>query len=660
MKHFLTNCIWITFYLPSFMVLADELPEWVVTGNDKRYSETAYLQAVGQASIVKTNDKAFVEAEASACNQIAQQLQVHIAAKSVVVKFENEANQFVREQSSDETLTSTNVTLSGLRIEARFIDKKKKICYALAVLDRRIATEAMLAEMRTLTNSSNKALEAAGTMMNAHQPLSAMLSLRRAFGMLTAMGERKQILAVLRAKSLAPESLPEHTSVEQILQLLNQVGVSIAISSPQNSYTIRGRSELPYKIDITVFCSDQPLENFPLTCQFHQGRGAGQIGRTDAQGHADLIISQLKSAPHGEYAIEVLPDISDLLFPDDFVGGEVWDIELSQALRPCAFTLKSSHLELDDCVSGAVAELLSQLPAKDSGFKLLIGNMTYQKSGASSALVAYLKEKIALELAPWSQVQLLAPDRIDVSLRGAKTTYRGNKRPDRPEILADLIDADGMLVGNYWDRTDDLEFDLQIIQRQSAAVLASTAMTIPKNLLPTQMSYLPANFASFEEANRLGNVQQPKSDLQVDVWIDRADGAIYQQGEKLTVFIRASKDCNLYLIYHDAEGKDILIYPNARQANNRILSGVIYQIPDSRDTFNFTIQPPFGSEILKAIVANKNLPELPGRLLPNGLTLLRAGLKESLLTTRGISMQGREKHYAEGSCVVTTIARLNP
>jgi len=366
MKPFTLLSLFLAFFLDLQPLQADDLPpEWIITGRDVRFSETGYLQAVGQASIDQKSDKAVAEAEASARNQIAQQLQVHISAKSLVVKFENEANKFFREQSSDETLTCTNVTLSGLRIEARFIDKKKKICYALAVLDRRIATEAMLAELQTLTNSSNKALEAAGTMSNAHQPLSAILSLRRAFTMVTAIGERKQILAVLRDRNLAPESLPEHTTVEQILQLLNQAGATIAISSPQNSHTIRGRSELPYKIDITVFCSERPLENVPLTCQFHQGRGAVQIGRTDAQGHADLIISQLKSAPHGEYAIEVLPGISDLLFPDDFVGGEIWNAELGQDLHPFAFTLRKLDIALDDYVSDAVAERRGQM--KKSG-----------------------------------------------------------------------------------------------------------------------------------------------------------------------------------------------------------------------------------------------------------------------------------------------------
>lgn len=118
--------------------------------------------------------------------------------------------------------------------------------------------------------------------------------------------------------------------------------------------------------------------------------------------------------------------------------------------------------------------------------------------------------------------------------------------------------------------------------------------------------------------------------------------------------MRATQDCHLYLIYHDASGKDVLIYPNARQANNRILGGVIYQIPDARDSFDFTVQKPFGSELLKAVVSKDVLPELPGRALPNGFKLLVGSYKENLVRLRGMALQARPQGYTEGSCVVTT------
>jgi hypothetical protein len=638
-------------YLP--LSAKDDLPEWLKNRHDSRFPEALYLQAVGQAEIGKNTDESMAQAEIMAKSQLAEQLRVNIQSKLIILKFEDQSGPGYQEQVSEEILASTEIALSGLRIENNFVDKKKKICYALAILDRRTAVAGMVKEILMLKNGANGAIENSQSLMNTHKPFQAIFSIRRAYSLLVAAGERELILPILKTRNMDLDDLPSILTTEQVLKSLQEVGENIGITIQNPIHQIQGQSGLPLQTGAVLYYANQPLANVTLTCSFIGGRGNARIlSPSDANGHFEIIVSELQSAANGDYQIEVMPDILNLLLTSEPGHNTVWNEALKHAFRPGNVSLKKLDLDLEDYCAGAVMELVNRLSVSNPSFKLIAGNLTYAETGASSDFVAYLKDKISGELALIPGIQLIAPDKIDQSLRQAKETYRGSKRPDNPEILAELIDADGVFVGSYWDRQDLLEFNLKIVARNSAATLSTAFIKLPKFLIPGEMTFLPANFATFNQAREFGNIKQSKNNLSVDVWVDRGDGAIYRCGDKLTVFVRASQDCYLYLIYHDADGNDILIYPNARQANNRILSGIIYQIPDARDTFDFKVQPPFGTELLKAIVSSEPLPDLAGKILSNGLKLLVGSYQDNLVKLRGIT---HPNNYAEGSCVLTTI-----
>jgi len=635
----------------------DDPPDWVKNGYKAKYNNSVYIQALGQSSTEKSKkDEAFLRAEANARNQIAQQLQIRIASQSFTLKFEDRSGDIFQDQSSEKLLETTNITLSGLRIDGKYFDKKNKTCYALAVLDKRIASKAMYNEILALKNGANKSFESAKDLLNNYNPFKAIFSVRRSFSLLQAAAEREHILTILKTPVVELEAIPLYPTKEQILQFLNQIGETIQIEVNKTSNIIKSRAELPYRIQVTMFCENHPLNNASLSCLFRKGKGKIEInGRTDRSGNVTLLIKDLYSASNGDYIIEVLPDLSDLLFLSDQSDLQTWNTALKQVFRPVIFSFKRLDLDIDDYCAGVTENLVNKLQENFKVFRLALGNITFTESGVSSEFISYLKNKISNELTFYPVIKLISPEKIGQSLLNAKENYRGIKRPDMPEILAELTDSDGILVGNYWDRFDALEFNLQIIQRSSATVLSSAHLKLPKSFIPTGMAYVPSNLNTFSQVNQLGNLEDQESKYNVDVWVDRGDGAIYHAGEKLNVFVRSSQDCYLYLIYHDADGNDILIFPNSRQSNNRILGNIIYQIPDARDTFDFVVQPPFGSELLKAVVSSEPLPELKGRILSNGLKLLSGSFKENLMKLRGITTKDRHKNYAEGSCVITTV-----
>ncbi len=634
----------------------DDPPEWVKNRHDARFSDASYLQAVGQAEIGKSADEAMAQAELMAKNQIAEQLRINIKSKFTTIKFEDQSGAGYREQALEELQASTQIALSGLKIESRFIDRKKKSCYALAVLDRKIAAEGMRSEIVMLKNGAAGALENAQGLMQASKPIQTISGIRRSYNLIIAADERELVLPILKTRNFSLENLPALPTTEQVLKQLQEAGGNIKIEIEKPNVRIQSKIDLPYQVLGTIQYGNQSLAEMGLSCSFVRGRGNARVIRpSDVTGQFEMFIEELHSAPNGDYQIELRPDISNLLLPSEQVSSSVWNEALKNAFAPAKLSIKKIELDLEDHCASAAEQLAARLSVSKDGFRLIPGNMTYAETGASSDFVAYLKDKIAGELALINNVQLIAPDKIAQTIRQAKESYRGAKRPDSPEILAELIDADGVLVGTYWDRQSELEFNLKIVERNSAATLSTAMIKLPKHLIPREMSFLPANYTKFAQANDVGNVKPAKDDLKIDVWTDRGNGAIYKSGDKLIVYVRASHDCFLYLIYHDADGNDILIYPNARQANNRILGGVIYQIPDARDTFDFVVRPPYGSELIKAIIASDPMPDLSGRILANGLKLLTGSLKDNLVRLRGIHVQFRQSGYAEASCVLTTV-----
>lgn len=657
MKKYLVLFLTLFSSIPCLSLSAkDDPPEWVKQRREARFADALYLQAVGQAELGKNSAEAMAQAEMVAKNQIAEQLRVTIQSRLITFKFEGLYGQSYQEQASEQMSTATQLTLAGLIIHDRFIDKKNKICYALAVLNRLAALKGIDQEMLMLMHDARSARNEAQHLLLSARPFQAVLNLRRAFHLIKAAEECQLIVPILKLPGSSAVNLPISPTRAEILQQLSEAGEKLKIAIQPTSFQIHTLSELPVRFSAILSYGDKYLDDFPLQCTFIRGHGqAKTMGLTDASGRSDIWVTNLSSAASGDYEIEVAPDISNLTIAFDQPDHATWNEALKHAFRPAKLSLKKLELDLNDYCAGAAEDLVNRISISNGLFKLIAGSLTYAETGASSDFVAYLKDKLTSELALTNKIQFIAPEKIVQTIRQARETYRGVKRPDSPEILAELIDADGVLVGTYWDRQNELECNLKIVERNSGAALSTAALKLPRSLIPRELSFLPANFARFSQVNELGNIEAPKDDLKVDVWTDRGNGAIYKRGDKLTVFVRASHDCYLYLIYHDADGNDILIYPNARQANNRILGGVIYQIPDARDTFDFKVQAPFGSELIKAVVADVALPELNGKVLSNGLKLLTGSFKDHLVRVRGITAQARQNGYAEATCVLTTM-----
>src|SRR5690606_10340020 len=95
----------------------------------------------------------------------------------------------------------------------------------------------------------------------------------------------------------------------------------------------------------------------------------------------------------------------------------------------------------------------------------------------------------------------------------------------------------------------------------------------------------------------------------VNVAVGHADGK-YQQGDKLTAQFKVERDAHAYLLYHQADGSCVLLFPNPAHPDSRVAAGADVKIPAPGEPFRFRIAPPFGAEALQVLAAAKPIEAL--------------------------------------------------
>jgi len=115
----------------------------------------------------------------------------------------------------------------------------------------------------------------------------------------------------------------------------------------------------------------------------------------------------------------------------------------------------------------------------------------------------------------------------------------------------------------------------------------------------------------------------------------------------MRVTVTSEKAGYLYLIYCDATGNMVLLFPNRKDKNNAIPAHQNVRVPPPGGRFKLRIGPPFGQEVLKAIVSLEPIdPEQVVRMVtPDGV--------------KGVfvdEMKSRPAEWAEHSVTTTTVS----
>ncbi|MGB2981337.1 MAG: DUF4384 domain-containing protein, partial [Candidatus Zixiibacteriota bacterium] len=108
--------------------------------------------------------------------------------------------------------------------------------------------------------------------------------------------------------------------------------------------------------------------------------------------------------------------------------------------------------------------------------------------------------------------------------------------------------------------------------------------------------------------------------LDVEVWVDKGEGATYNPGDNIKVYFQTSRDCYVVIYNIDTRGYVELLYPVDDDDDPFVEGGRVYRIPDRFDDYELTVDGPDGVEYIQAVASPGalDLPNFPGQYTYEG------------------------------------------
>lgn len=103
--------------------------------------------------------------------------------------------------------------------------------------------------------------------------------------------------------------------------------------------------------------------------------------------------------------------------------------------------------------------------------------------------------------------------------------------------------------------------------------------------------------------------------LQVDVWTDRGNDAVYQPGDTMLVQVHTSGDGHLLVYEIDAEGAVSVLFPE-RGSSGFVEGGSTVDIPSEHSNLQLVVEPETGESFIVAIASREPFRDLPWYLRP--------------------------------------------
>ena len=130
----------------------------------------------------------------------------------------------------------------------------------------------------------------------------------------------------------------------------------------------------------------------------------------------------------------------------------------------------------------------------------------------------------------------------------------------------------------------------------------------------------------------------PDAPLTVNIWSLKKT---YREGERIELLLQGNRDFYARIVDITAGGDIIQLLPNTSRRDNFFKAGTVYTIPNSTDTFELIVSPPFGRDQIVVYASEAPLGEVTTQSIGQGLQRFN-GKREALsVQTRGIKIQKR-------------------
>ncbi len=199
--------------------LSAQTKDWAKKNKSDKFPDTAYLQAVG---VGKSEDDAKIDAS----RNLAKIIEVSIRSEQVYSSTEVIKGNTGQSTSTVEEQSKANVSLDvqGLRIEETDYDKKKKNYYALAVLDRQIAGNALRAEIQDRDQRYKKFLQQAQKLVEQKSYYEAIEKLQVCISELRTIQRQVKKLRVILPDKEFEASISKMDDESDLTVLIDKIG----------------------------------------------------------------------------------------------------------------------------------------------------------------------------------------------------------------------------------------------------------------------------------------------------------------------------------------------------------------------------------------------------------------------------------------------------
>ena len=336
--------------------------------------------------------------------------------------------------------------------------------------------------------------------------------------------------------------------------------------------------------------------------------------------------------------------------------------ELKEMTREIDILIESTEKKIKTVVENPETMLAARVMvlAKDATHPvtIAIAKANYQDTDLSSEFGGYLIQKIETimgqEKALYNVIaQKVFQDELKKAQSPIEDCLSGKFTASTATVLAQV---NGLVFVRYWDKGDNVEIKMELIEVGKGTILGSASVELPKNIFPKDIAYKPNNDMIADEGLKAFGSGASSGDFKIKVWADKGEGSVYKKDESVQFHFRSNKDCYIYLYHMDASGSVKLLFPNSFNKDNRVKANQINSIPDDTMNFDLQITEPLGAEMVKAFASLQPIKDL--EIKPDEVGFRDIGkimdAKTRGIITRSIEAVAKEG-YAENTCIITTI-----
>ena len=616
--------------------LAFGLPKWARDGRDVSLAERGFLQGFACVNSTGAPEDDLKAAEDLAMADLAKRIVVQVEERSIDVIAERTHGGRTESLSDirSEVRTTVRLTLVGADVR-RHPEKPKKArrYYALVSLEPGAAAEKIARKLRPAYREVASETAKGAVAVEKGRARQALIHYARARWLSLKISGSEASYQVLRSReqptlaALAGGDSEGLLSGQEWVRLLHRFKLEAVRGSRQKA----AEGEVPGGIlaaraSLSGSGAPAPVSDMPVRFQLLNGEGvlmagvpirtrggsgvsASSLARTGAGGEATCQIVSLEAGGREVQCIAAT-------FAIDALAKEMGEIEEAQLLRwlsplselKAVFVIErpgEKELTFQQWVGRRVRRLKAQTGWPREA-RIVVGAFSYRDSRASGELGRRLGSAFCAALTQ-AGIGLAATDPHGLLPR---------------------------LRGEYWE--DEKQVEVRIfLEGEDGGELVGTSAYLDRGKV-ADCKLKPAGYQKLQIA--LADVSDPeiapRRDFAVRIWTDKGTAPVYQDGEKMTVYMRATLDCHVRLLYRTTDGTNLLIYPNRWGQDDRLEANKAYSVPGKRATFDFVVQAPFGPEILKVLASTRPMRALEGKEASGAIVLTEASLRSLLRRLR--------------------------